>query len=200
MRKVWADVVAETTATTGTGTVTLAAMSGWARFSDRFANGERVYYSIRNGSNWEIGLGTYTASNQLARTTVLGTLVAGTADWLSPTAITLVGSSVVRATAPETLLRHFPKEEIVLVTGPLTLADGYAYGVQDNSLTLTLPATPEAYDRIRIFQAAASITGTVIDPNGAKICGVVGSMTVDLSGFSFCMRYVDATYGWTVEP
>lgn len=200
MRKLWADLVQETTATTGTGTVTLAQMVGWARFSDRFANNDRVYYSIRNGSNWEVGFGTYVASNQIARTTILGTLVAGTANWSAPTAITLAGSSTVRCVSPESFLTTLLKEEIQFISGPTTLADGFAYGVQASSLTLTLPAAPVVGDRIRVFQAAASITGTVINPNGAKINNTVGSMTVDLAEFAFSLVYVSAGYGWKVMP
>mgnify|MGYP000458619653 CR=1 FL=1 len=200
MRKLFADVVAETTTTAGTGTVTLAQMTGYARFSDRFSNGDRVYYSIRNGNNWEIGKGTYTASNQLARTTILGTLVAGSANWSSATAITLSGTSTVRAVAPEHLFTQMAKLELNLISTSTVMVEGNCYGVQANSLTLTLPASPAANDRVQIVQAAASVTGTVIDPNGAKINGVVGSMTVDVDEFAFSMVYISASYGWKVIP
>lgn len=199
MRKLYSDVTAETTATAGTGTLTLAQMTGWARFSDRFATNDLVYYSLRNGSNWEVGLGTVGAANTLARTTILGTLVAGT--WTSGgSAITLVGSSVVRAVAPEALFQTFLREEVAFISAPATLVDGFAYGVQANSLTLTLPATPAVGDRIRVFQAAASITGTIIDPNGAKINNTVGTMTIDVDEFSLSLLYVSAGYGWKVLP
>lgn len=199
MRKLYSDVTAESTATTGTGSVTLTQMTGWARFNDRFASGERVYYSIRNGSNWEVGYGTYNGSHVLARTTILGTLNAGT--WTAGgSALTLAGTSVVRAVAPEGLLQAFIREEVSFISGPTTLADGGAYGVQASSLTLTLPASPAVGDRIRVFQAAASITGTIIDPNGAKINNTVGNMTIDVDEFALSLLYVSAGYGWKVLP
>jgi hypothetical protein len=66
------DRVQETTTTTGTGTVTLAgAVTGYQSFSV-IGNGNTTYYCITDGTNWETGLGTYTASGTtLARTTVL---------------------------------------------------------------------------------------------------------------------------------
>ena len=67
------DRVKETTTTTGTGTYTLAgAEVGFQSFS-AIGDGNTTYYSVTNtAGNWEVGIGTYTASGTtLARTTIL---------------------------------------------------------------------------------------------------------------------------------
>lgn len=74
MALVVADRVRETTTTTGQGTVTLAgAVTGFQSFSV-IGNGNTTYYTIAGqGTNeWEVGVGTYTASGTtLSRDTVL---------------------------------------------------------------------------------------------------------------------------------
>ena len=66
------DRVQESTTTTGTGTITLGgAVSGFQSFSV-IGNGNTTYYAIVGGSEWEVGIGTYTSSGTtLSRTTVL---------------------------------------------------------------------------------------------------------------------------------
>ena len=89
------DRVQETTVTTGTGTITLTgAVAGFQSFAV-IGNGNTTYYCIVNGTAWEVGIGTYTASGTtLARTTVLSNSNGNT----SP--ITLAGSSTVFVTYP----------------------------------------------------------------------------------------------------
>ena len=74
MALVLADRVKETTTTTGTGTVTLLGASlGFQSFAV-IGNANTTYYTIagQTTSEWEVGIGTYTASGTtLARTTVL---------------------------------------------------------------------------------------------------------------------------------
>lgn len=74
MPLILADRVRETTTTTGTGTVTLAgAVIGFRSFSV-IGDANTTYYTIagQNTSEWEVGIGTYTASGTtLSRNTVL---------------------------------------------------------------------------------------------------------------------------------
>ena len=88
------DRIKETTATTGTGTVTLAgAEDGFQAFSV-VGDANTTYYAIVSGDNWEVGYGTYTLSGTtLSRTTILESSNSGSA-------ITLAGTSDVFCTYP----------------------------------------------------------------------------------------------------
>jgi hypothetical protein len=74
MAFVLADRVKETTTTAGTGAVTLlGASTGYQSFAV-IGDANTTYYTIagQTGNEWEVGIGTYTASGTtLARTTVL---------------------------------------------------------------------------------------------------------------------------------
>lgn len=65
------DRVKETTTTTGTGTLTLAgAFAGFDSFAE-IGDGNTTYYSCTDGTDFEVGIGTYTASGTtLSRDTI----------------------------------------------------------------------------------------------------------------------------------
>jgi hypothetical protein len=76
------DRIRETTTATlfGTGNPTLAgAVSGFRSFAD-IGNGNTTYYTIVGGTQWEVGIGTYTAAGTtLSRDTVLSNSLGTTA-------------------------------------------------------------------------------------------------------------------------
>lgn len=77
------DRVKETTTTTGTGTLTLAgAETGFQAFSV-IGDGNTTFYTITDGTSWEVGIGTYTSSGTtLSRDTILESSNAGSAvNW-----------------------------------------------------------------------------------------------------------------------
>jgi len=66
-----ANRVKETSLTSGSGVITLAgAADGYQAFSSVLSSGDTTYYTITNGSNWEVGIGTY-GSNTLSRDIIL---------------------------------------------------------------------------------------------------------------------------------
>lgn len=86
MAFVVADRVKETTATTGTGTLTLAgASTGFRSFSSGIGANNTTYYTISSsGAEWEVGIGTVGAGGTtLTRATVLASSNAGSLVSLS---------------------------------------------------------------------------------------------------------------------
>jgi len=88
MALVFKDRVKETTTTTGSGTVTLAGASAGFQSFSVIGDANTTYYTLVSGSEWEVGIGTYTSSGTtLSRDTVLESsdngskiVLAGTSD------------------------------------------------------------------------------------------------------------------------
>lgn len=76
-----ADRVKDTTTTTGTGAVTVSgtAPTGFRTFSAVCATNDTVSYCIVGGAEWEVGIGTYSATNEITRTTILASSNGGSA-------------------------------------------------------------------------------------------------------------------------
>ena len=91
---VLANRVRVTTSTTGTGTITLgSAATTYQTFAEAgVSNGDVVRYLIEEGTNWEVGTGTYTATG-----TTLSRTVSESSN--SGSAITLAGSAIVSIVA-----------------------------------------------------------------------------------------------------
>lgn len=78
MSLIIADRVRETSTTSGTGALTLAgAVTGFQRFSAVCSVGDEVQYVITEGASWEVGVGIYSGTNTLTRSTVLASSNAG---------------------------------------------------------------------------------------------------------------------------
>jgi hypothetical protein len=113
------DRVKETTATTGTGTITLAgAVDGFQAFSV-IGNGNATYYAIVdvNAGTWEVGTGTYTSSGTtLSRTTVFESSNSGALVDFG------VGSKEVFITYPaERAIYEEPAGNVLIDGGPITV-------------------------------------------------------------------------------
>lgn len=91
-----------TTATTGTGVLTLgSASNGYQTFASAgVGDGDVVRYVIEDGDNWEIGAGTYTASGTTLSRTPSESSSSGSAINLSGQASVFVGSTAKDITDP----------------------------------------------------------------------------------------------------
>ena len=145
------------TATTGTGTITLgAAESGYQTFADAgVTDGQVVRYVIEDGTDWEIGTGTYTASG----TTLTRTVSESTN---SDAAISLSGSAVVYVSATDADFR----EETVgtIASSTLDLSSGNVFSdAPSANVTYVFsnpPASGTAYGFTLKVTPSATVTVT----------------------------------------
>jgi hypothetical protein len=150
MALVLADRVKETTTTAGTGTVTLlGAAPGFQSFAV-IGDGNTTYYTIaaQTGSEWEVGIGTYTSSGTtLARTTVLSnssatqpsalSFSAGTKDvfvtYPSERAV-IGGEGYVENAATVAVSSTITTGNNAMSAGPLTINDGITVSIPSGSV------------------------------------------------------------------
>ena len=106
----YGNFVKENIALIGAGddlTISLLKIEGYSRASYEFAVDEVVKYGIRNGKNWEVGLGVFKADNKFERTTPEATLYNGTFDDSTPSRILISGGAYFFSTVSAADLNAF---------------------------------------------------------------------------------------------
>ena len=131
MALVLADRVKETSTTTGTVTYSFAgAVSGFESFGS-IGDGNTTYYACTLDANFEVGIGTYTASGTtLARTTILQSSNSDNAvDWGA-------GTKTLFCTQPAEKAVFRDESGNVSFTGDLTITSTDAGATEDPTLEL----------------------------------------------------------------
>jgi hypothetical protein len=145
------------TATTGTGTITLGtAESGYQSFADAgVADGDVVRYVIEDGTDWEIGTGTYTASG-----TTLSRTVAESSN--ADAALNLTGSAVVYVSATDADFREETVGDITSSTLDLSTGNVFsdAPATSPTYVFSNPPATGTAYGFTLKVTPSATVTVT----------------------------------------
>jgi hypothetical protein len=160
MPLVVADRVRETTTTAGTGTITLAgAAIGFQSFA-AIGNGNTTYYTIagQGTSQWEVGIGTYTASGTtLSRDIVLSSSAGGT------TKVTFsAGTKDVFVTYPSS-------KSVYEDEGQAVYAGAGTAGIYLNAQTITVNTTvASGYNGMSAGTIAVANGITVTVANGSR--------------------------------
>lgn len=148
--------VLETSATTGTGALSLAAaITGYRRFADVCSIGTVVPYCVQavdgNGNpsgEWETGLGTYSGANTLTRTTPRESSNGGAAVNFG------AGTKHVFLDATAPFLNEMRKVAVsILVTDP----NGAALTTGDGKAFFRVPSTIDGFNLVGV---AASVSTT----------------------------------------
>ena len=146
-----------TTSTTGTGTITLASADlGFQTFAAAgVTDGDIVRYVIEDGTSWEIGTGTYTASGTTLSRSVSESSNSGSAINLSGSAKVFVSATsddinYARKTTTEFTassgqttftVSHVVGLEMVFLNGVLLADGGVDYTANGSTIVLTTGAT-----------------------------------------------------------
>ena len=161
MAVIYKNRVRETTTTTGTGTLTLAgAVTGYQAFST-VGDGQTCQYVLvdANGTGWETGIGTYTASGTtLARTTITASSAGGSAITLSAGthSVFLTPDAAALTRWDAAALAHVAgtDADTTMVSNTLYVVDMSAWATADR--TYTLPAAAAVGTRIGIMAKAGN--------------------------------------------
>ena len=163
-----ADRVKVSTTSTGTGQISLgSAESGYQTFADAgIVNGDTVRYVIEDGSAWEIGTGTYTASGTLMSRTLVDS---STGSLLNLSGSAIVFLSVISSDLQElvTFAANFDLPSIDGTSGQALITDG--------SGGLTFEDTSGAYTEVNVSEDSVDSDVTI---SGTQRGMSVGPITV----------------------
>ena len=180
------------TATTGTGTITLgAAESGYQTFLEAgVSNADIVHYIIEddNGASWEIGTGTYTASGTTLTRTVSESSNSGSAITLTGSAVVFVGATAEDILQPANNLSDLDnastaRTNLGLGTASTTAATAYATAAQGTLAgTSVQPNDNATLGNVSVTSLA--VTGTVdgrdVAADGTKLDYITVTQAVSL--------------------
>lgn len=187
-----------TTATTGTGTITLgSAVSGFLTFAQSgLVDGGVISYGIQDGVNSEVGTGTYTASGTTLTRSVTNSTNSGSAISLSGNAqvfITALAADFAQlTTAPNAAYTLTAVDRVVASPASLNAP---------RTWTLPLAALLNAGQQIKLIDlagAAGSNTITIARAGSDTVNGVSTSLTIT-TAYSGWLLTSDGSSKWSAE-
>jgi hypothetical protein len=170
------------TSTTGTGTLTLGgAIAGYQTFAaSGVSNGDEVRYTILDGSNWEIGAGTYTASGTTLSRTPSESSNGGSAIALTGNAEVFITAAAGDILQPANNLSDLAnagtsRTNLGLGTAATTAATDYATAAQGTTADAALPKTGGAMTGA--ITTSSTFDGRDVATDGTKLDGIAAGAT-----------------------
>jgi hypothetical protein len=185
------DRVKVTTTTTGTGAVTLGTADPSFEDFSVVGDGNQTYYAITAATDWEVGVGTYSAiGGTLSRDVVLASSNGGAAVDLP------AGIKTVFVTYPA------EKASVTFPSGSRTsnytasINEGVLTDTTGGSFTVTLPSSPLAGSQVVVSDAGGSwgTNNLTVARNGSTIAGAADDLICDIDNASVQLIYDGATW------
>jgi len=202
MALVLADRIKETTATTGTGTLTLTgAQAGFQSFAS-VGDGNTTYYAIQHTvlNEFEVGIGTYTSSGTtLSRDTVLASSNAGSLVNFSS------GVKVAFVTIPESASVYEDESDNVTVAGKITVGTGPTAQLDVATKAYVDAATAASihiHDAVRVekegnltatYNNGTAGVGATLTNSGTQAALVIDGITLNTSDRVLVYEQTDQT-------
>lgn len=180
MAHIHADLVRETTTTTGTGTYDLGgAVTNFRDFDSVMADNDTCFYTVRLGSGFESGIGTFTSGSPdtLARTTILESSNSNNAVSWGSGAKDIYMSTPSKAmwASHSATLNSASTTDLGSVTAPMVDISG------TSAITSFGSSAPKGAVKFGRFSGALTLTHnatSLILPGGANITTVDGATFV----------------------
>lgn len=145
MSRIVKDRVKETASTSGLAAFTLAgAVANFVSFASRMAVGDTTYYCADSGTQWEVGIGTYSAANTLTRSAVLDSSDAG-----AP--VNFTAAPTVFMTIPAAIVQSGGLAASVAFSARSTAGQGIA-----NNVPAKVTLNAKDYDTAGVFDATTN--------------------------------------------
>jgi len=111
--------------------------------------------------------------------------------------VTSAGSGQIITAAERTQLQGAGARYTVSVISANTTAVKDRLYVLTASLTLTLPASPSAGDKVAVSNMSGTVTPTIAR-NGQNIAGLAENLTIDVNNLGIQLMYSGVTKGWVI--
>jgi hypothetical protein len=192
MPHITTDRVRDTATTTGTGSFTVSgtAPTGYRTFSAVCATSDTFWYSIAHQSadEWEVGLGTYSGTNTVARTTVLKSSNSNAAVNFS------AGTKDVFITlAADKTVQQDNNNSVVLTSGTLTTSQP----LLDLTQTWNAGAVPFTGFRLNVTDTASASASMLMN---LQVGGATRAKISKAGAFLGVADYPNAMFGDSAYP